>query len=72
MMFDVNKGKCINYQSSKVDIHITQQTMETMIKFINPMRMSLLHGKNKWVNLRKVMTDTWPRRCHHNVISFDE
>ena len=37
MMFDVNNEliKCINYQSSKVDVLTTWQTMETMIKFIN-------------------------------------
>ena len=34
--------------------------------------MSELNGKNKWVNLRKVMTNIWPKEWHHNVINFDE
>ena len=32
--------------------------------------MSILHGKNKWVNLRKVMIEIWPREWHHNVINL--
>ena len=45
--------------------------METMIEFKLPIRMSILHSKNKWVNLKKVMTDTWPKEWHHNVINFN-
>ena len=71
-MFDENNVNVVNYQSSKVDVHVTQQTMETMIEFKSPIRMSKLNGKNKWVNLRKVMTTIWPKEWYHNVINFDE
>ena len=47
------KWTCMNYQSCKVDVWIIRQTMETMIKFINPKRTSILHGKKNWVNLIK-------------------
>ena len=43
-----------------------------MIEFKLPIRMSELNSKNKWVNLRKVMTGIWPKEWHHNVINFDE
>ena len=43
-----------------------------MIEFKLPIRMSKSNGKNKWVNLRKVMTGTWPKEWHHNVINFNE
>ena len=33
-----------------------------MIEFKLPIRMSELNGKNKWVNLRKVMINIWPNR----------
>ena len=53
MIFNENNVDVFNYQSSKVDIRITWQTMETMIEFKLPIRMSELNGKNKWVDLRK-------------------
>ena len=42
-----------------------------MIEFKLPIRMSELNGKNKWVNLRKVMIGTWPIKWHHDIINFD-
>ena len=54
-----------------MDVCITWQTMETMIEFKLPIRMSKLNGKNKWVNLRKVMIGTWPIKWHHDIINFD-
>ena len=43
-----------------------------MIEFKLPIRMSKLNGKNKWVNLEKVMTGTWPKEWPHNIINFNE
>ena len=32
----------------------------------------LYYMAKNWVNFNKVMTNTWPRGWHHNVISFNE
>ena len=42
-----------------------------MTEFKLPIRMSELNGKNKWVNLGKVMINIWPKEWYHNVINFD-
>ena len=71
MMFDENNVNVLIIKVPKWTSICIWQTMETMIEFKLLIRMSELNGKNKWVNLRKVMTSIWPKEWYHNVIYFD-
>ena len=71
MIFDENNVDVLIIKVPKWTSVLIRQTMETMTEFKLPIRMSEFNGKNKWVNLGKVMIVIWPKEWHHNIINFD-